>query len=79
MSRLAAMLITAAIALPCVALAAILILRRYVLVQYTTHTLTMWLLLDAAVFAVGLILRESGALPKKPARHRKVRKARSRR
>jgi hypothetical protein len=69
-SRLSAMLIVAAIALPAAALAGILVMRRYVFVHYDTHTLTLWLVLDAVVLAAGLILRESETLPKAPAKRR---------
>jgi uncharacterized membrane protein len=71
-SRLSAMLIVAAVAVPAVALVGMLLLRRYVLVHYDTHTLMLWLVLDAVLLAVGLILRESETLSK-PAKRRSTR------
>ena len=63
-SRLSAMLIVAAIVLPVLALAAMLVMQRFVYVHYDTHALTLWLIFDAVILAAGLIMRENESLPR---------------
>ncbi len=54
--RLGTMLVTAAIVVPVLALAAVLVWRHFVFSHYDTHTLQLWLALDAAVLLAGVIL-----------------------
>jgi uncharacterized membrane protein len=61
-ARLSSMLIAAAVVVPVLALAAILTLQHFTLVHYDTHTLTLWLVLDAVILAAGLIVRESASV-----------------
>ncbi len=62
-SRLGSMLIVAAVVMPVLSLAGILVLRRFYLVHYDSKTLAMWLILDGIVLAAGLIARENAELP----------------
>jgi hypothetical protein len=74
--RLSAMLIVAAIALPGVVLAGMLLLPQYARVRYNTHVLTLWLVADAALLAIGLIVRENAGLSKPPTRRAAQRRRR---
>ena len=69
-SVLSTMLIAASMVLPAAAFAAIVLLRRFALVHYDNHTLTLWLVLDAVILAAGLIVRENDALPNPDPKHR---------
>jgi hypothetical protein len=66
--RLSAMLIVAAIALPAVVMTGMLLQPNFVRTHYSTHSLTLWLVADAVVLAIGLIVRENAGLSKPPAR-----------
>ncbi len=61
-ARLSSMLIAAAVVVPVLALAAILTLQHFAFVHYDTHTLTLWLVLDAVILAIGLVVRESASV-----------------
>jgi uncharacterized membrane protein len=61
-ARLSSMLIAAAVVVPVLALAGILTLQHFTLIHYDTHTLMLWLVLDAVILAVGLVVRESASV-----------------
>ena len=77
-SRLSAMLIGAAVIVPMLALPAMLILRRYVWVHYSTRTLELWLVFDAVILAAGLIVRENESVARSESTRAGARKRRSR-
>ena len=55
--RAGTMLIIAAIVLPVLCTAAVAVTRHFLWVHYNTHTLTLWLVLDAVILMAGVILR----------------------
>ena len=61
-ARLSSMLIAAAVVVPVLAFAAILTFRHFFFVHYDTHTLMLWLVLDAVILAAGLIVRENDSV-----------------
>ncbi len=69
LARLGAMLLVASVILPVLAFGGILIMRHYFLVHYERNTMLLWLLLDAAILAAGLIITENAAVkPKRNSR-----------
>jgi uncharacterized membrane protein YdcZ (DUF606 family) len=55
--RAGAMLIVAAIVLPVLCTVAVLVTKHFLWVHYNTHTVTLWLVLDAAILVAGVLLR----------------------
>ncbi|AFL86709.1 hypothetical protein Terro_0360 [Terriglobus roseus DSM 18391] len=55
--RAGAMLIVAAIVLPVLCGLAIVVTKHFLWVHYNTHTVTLWLVLDAAILIAGVLLR----------------------
>jgi hypothetical protein len=55
--RAGAMLIVAAIVLPVLCTLAIVVTKHFLWVHYNTHTIELWLALDAAVLIAGVLLR----------------------
>ncbi|SEB79104.1 hypothetical protein [Terriglobus roseus] len=55
--RAGAMLIVAAIVLPVLCTVAILVTKHFLWVHYNTHTIELWLVLDAAMLITGVLLR----------------------
>ena len=51
------MLIVAAIVLPVLCTLAIVVTKHFLWVHYNTHTVTLWLVLDAAILIAGVLLR----------------------
>jgi hypothetical protein len=66
------MLVGASMLLAVLGTCGLLLMRHLFLIRYTSHTLLMWLALDAAIFAVGLALQDEHELPRASA-HRSTR------
>ena len=59
--RLGRMLVGAAVIVPALAVAAMIVMSHMYLVHYDTRTLVQWIVADAVVLGVGLVLmREEG-------------------
>ena len=54
--RLGKMLVGAAVIVPALAVAAMIVMSRMYLVHYDTHTLMLWIVADAVVLGVGIAL-----------------------
>ncbi len=55
-SRLGRMLVGAAVLVPALAVAAMIVMSHLFLVHYQRRSLVLWIVLDAAVLVLGLIL-----------------------
>ena len=55
-SRLGRMLVGAAVLVPALAVASMIVMSRLFLVHYERHSLILWVVFDAAVLGLGLIL-----------------------
>ena len=54
--RIGRMLVGAAVIVPALAVAAMIVMSRYLLVHYERRQLVTWIVMDAAVLLVGLVL-----------------------
>lgn len=54
--RLGRMLVGAAVIVPALAVAAMIVMSHLYLVHYDTHTLVQWIVADSLVLGVGLVL-----------------------
>ena len=54
--RLGRMLVGAAVIVPALAVAAMIVMSHMYLVHYDTRTLVQWIVVDAVVLGVGLVL-----------------------
>ena len=55
-SRVGKMLVGAAVIVPALAVAAMIVMSHYLFVQYERRSLIRWIVIDAAVLGLGLIL-----------------------